>query len=145
MPNKRLPASLKLLKGDNKEHATRWRRQGRDEELAMSMASLPMDHLNTPPPDWMTPAQARTFTEMLWRAHKDVMSAADLPQVEMLACLVEYCRRIGYQNAHPNVLGKLQSCLDHLGMNPASRGKVAAAMRKKKEQDPLDEFADAAA
>lgn len=137
----RKSASEKLLKGDNKTHAARWRRQHRDEELEAQKASGPLDPT---PPDWMTKNQQDTYIEFTWRAHKGTLCQADRAIIETGAVLLEEFRRTRGQ-LEDKRLGKLIVILDKLGMTPSSRGKVAilAANNKEKEQDnPLNEFSE---
>lgn len=135
---RRQPASLKLLKSDNKAHTVRWKKQSRDDELRIQVAAGPLDPT---PPEYMTPEEGEVYREVIRIAHKDVLCAADAPIIELTARLLYKFRTTDIDDIHPNMITRLMGGLDKLGMTPVARGKVAAAARKEKDKDdPLNEF-----
>ena len=134
MARPRLPTKLAVLHGTNTANPARFARQGRENE-PKNTDPLPVD-----PPDWMTEAQKEVYSYIVRTCHKDVLTIADQATVEMVATLL--CKfRAKQGDISPNLIGKLYSGLDRLGMSPSARSKVSAVKREDGKQNPLNEFA----
>ncbi|MCC6489165.1 MAG: hypothetical protein IT364_16820 [Candidatus Hydrogenedentes bacterium] len=134
MARARLPTKVAILHGTHKANPGRFARQGRENE-PQNTDPLPPD-----PPDWMTEPQKEVYSYIIRICHKDVLTIADQSIVEMVAVLL--CKfRAKQGDVHPNLIGKLYSGLDRLGMTPSARSKVSAVKRDNGKQNPLSEFA----
>lgn len=131
----RKPTAVALLHNVDREHATRWRKQQRDKEPTNT------DPLPADPPEYFTELQRDCYQEIIVGCHKDVLTIADAQMVEIIAVLLaKFRERRG--DVHPNIIGKLFSGFDRLGMSPSARSKVQAVKRGEDEKDnPLSEFA----
>lgn len=130
----RLPTKIAILHGRAKNEPGRFARQNRDNEPQNT------DPLPAEPPEWMTDLQKDVYLEIVQTCHKDVLTIADRATVEMVATLL--CRfRAKQGDVSPNLIGKLYSGLDRLGMSPSARSKVSAVKRDDGKQNPLREFA----
>lgn len=131
MSRPRKPTVLHMLKGTN---PSRMRRQQRDKEPETA-GPLPPNA-----PEWMSEHQQDCYLEVIAKMHKDVLSCADGPIVELIACLISEMR-LNHGDLSGNKMGRLLSGLERLGMTPSSRSKVQAMPREDKTENPLDEFA----
>lgn len=134
MARPRLPTKVAILHGRNKTNPGRFARQNRDGEPQNT------DPLPPEAPDWMTEAQKEIYQGIIKVCHKDVLTVADIYTVETVAVLIcKFRERQG--DVNPNIIGKIYSGLDRLGMSPSARSKVSAVKREDAKQNPLNEFA----
>lgn len=105
---------------------------------ARAQEPIPEGGLPDVPPDYMNHEQRRCYRELVRGCHRDVLSSADGPWVEIVACLLCQYREAPTEMSGPKI-GRLMAGLAQLGMTPSDRARAARIPRK--VENPFAKFA----
>lgn len=125
MPTHRQPVELAKLKGADKVHPERYRKE--------VPKSGPLGSI----PDHLTSEAKAVWFELESYALPGVLTASDRLVMETLSNLVSDFRKAPSEFPTARIQAML-SCMGRLGMSPADRQKLGT--EKPKEGNPFDEF-----